>query len=63
MVYINSRRIQLARSWSKYWKDQVVLAFAFKLTRDPLPPFPPEITHSMNPTLYADDETTDPSRM
>ena len=62
-MYVNSRRIQLARSWSKYWQGQIVLVFAITPTRNPLPPFSPEITHPTSPILYADDETTDLLRM
>lgn len=38
-VYINSLRIQLARTWPKYWQDQIVPAFALTSTHNPsLPP-------------------------
>ena len=62
MMYISSRHIQHTRSWSKYWQDQIVLAFAVTLTRDPPPSFQSHPIHLV-PTLYVDNEITNPSRM
>lgn len=64
IMYINSRCRQLARTRSKYWQDQIVLAFAVKYV-DPrsnlssLQRYP----YSSVPASYLDDEMTVSLRM